>query len=120
MTKTKRKQRLPAAKAISPSDLRLEVQRLIAEGKMPSLKQVLAAVGKVRQKYGAKPVADPALAVMRHFGAPENRESYLNFFYAGNPPVDGDGELPAELEAELPRKFQRAALDENVVTEDKQ
>ena len=52
---------------------------------------------------------DPMLNVLRAYQAPEpvTREDYLNFVYAGNPPVDEAGDLPAELEAELPREFQR-------------
>jgi hypothetical protein len=50
--------------------------------------------------------------VMRAYHAPMNREEYVNTAYAGNPPAeDGDGELPAELEAMLPDQFQRRALD---------
>ncbi len=41
-------------KLITPSDLRREAQRLIREGKMPSLEQLLRAVADVRQKYGPK------------------------------------------------------------------
>ena len=52
---------------------------------------------------------DLMLKVMRAYHAPEpiTRESYLNFVYLGNPPVDRDGDLDPELEAELPREFQR-------------
>ncbi len=57
------------------------------------------------------------LKVMKHFGNTHpTREDYIYTVYAGTPPVDSDGELPAELEAELPWKFQRAALDENVIS----
>ncbi len=50
--------------------------------------------------------------VLKAYHVPENREEYLAFAYLGNPPEeDRDGELPAELEAELPEKFQRRALD---------
>jgi hypothetical protein len=120
-------------KLISPSDLRAEAQRLIESGEMPSLERLLAAVAHTREKYREKMIAarrlgtdeedqmkDPFISVLKHFGAPENRDDYLDLAYAGEPPVDSDGELPAELEAELPRKFQRAALDENVITEEKQ
>jgi hypothetical protein len=60
------------------------------------------------------------LAVLRYYGGAENRDEYLSFTYAGTPPVDENGNLPAELEAELTWKFQRAALDENVISDEKQ
>ena len=50
---------------------------------------------------------DLMLNVMRAYHAPETRRDYLNFIYLGNPPVDEAGDLPAELEAELPERFQR-------------
>lgn len=128
---------------ISPSDLRAEAQQLLEKGKMPSLDQLLAAVASVRQKYGPKLKAArkvgtddeiqargeslaegkngrPNHFCPEHYGAPENRDDYLDLAYAGETPVDSDGDLPAELEAELPAKFQRAALDENVISDEKQ
>src|SRR6185437_5516623 len=51
---------------------------------------------------------DPMLKVMKAYGNDNpTREEYINFIYAGTPPVDEAGDLPAELEAELPRQFQR-------------
>lgn len=40
------------SKLISPSDLRREAQRLIAEGKMPTLEKVLRAFAEARQEFG--------------------------------------------------------------------
>jgi len=81
-------------------------------------------VAGARQKYRAElkeARKHPLIPVLKHYEAPENRDEYLALAYAGNPPVDEDGELPAELEAELPKKFQRSALDdENMLTEEKQ
>src|SRR5262249_8833319 len=48
---------------------------------------------------------DPIISVLKHYGAPENRDDYLDLAYAGEPPVDSDRELPAEIEAALPEKF---------------
>jgi len=51
---------------------------------------------------------DPMLKVMMAYGNDNpTREEYINFIYAGTPPLDEDGNLPAELEAELPEQFQR-------------
>ena len=47
------------------------------------------------------------IRVLRAYHAPMTREEYLNTAYAGNPPVDEAGDLPAELESELPSEFQR-------------
>jgi len=44
------------------------------------------------------------------FHAPMTREEYLNTVYAGRPPVDENGDLPAELEADLPIQFQRGLI----------
>jgi len=50
----------------------------------------------------------PILNVMKAYGnAHPTREEYINFIYAGTPALDEDGNLPAELEAELPEQFQR-------------
>jgi hypothetical protein len=38
-------------KRITPTDLNAEAERLIAEGKMPKLEDLLGVVGKARQKY---------------------------------------------------------------------
>ena len=40
-----------AEKKIAMSDLEKQAQQLIAEGKMPSPKQLLTALAKVRKKY---------------------------------------------------------------------
>lgn len=121
MVITRRKQRLSAKakRLISPSDLRRRAQKLIAEGKMPSLTEVLRAVKEVREKHSGIPVKDDMLLkVMKAYGNPNpTREEYIALKFAGTLPLDGDGELPAELEAELPAKFQRAALDENVISD---
>jgi hypothetical protein len=39
---------------IKPSDLQTEAQRLIAEGKMPKLEELLSAVASVRKIYADK------------------------------------------------------------------
>jgi hypothetical protein len=44
-------------KKIKPSDLDREAQRLIDDGKMPSLEQLLTAVVQVREKYREKILA---------------------------------------------------------------
>lgn len=41
-------------KQIKPSDLQAEAQRLIKEGKMPSLETLMNTVSDVRQKYRPK------------------------------------------------------------------
>jgi hypothetical protein len=41
-------------KVLSESELRAEAQRLITDGKMPSLDQLLAAVAESRVKYTAR------------------------------------------------------------------
>lgn len=38
------------------------------------------------------------------------REDYIATLYAGRPPVDENGDLPAELEADLPIQFQRCLI----------
>lgn len=43
-----------ADKLITPSDLRREAQKLIAEGRMPKLENLLSAVAEARQVYGPK------------------------------------------------------------------
>jgi hypothetical protein len=53
------------ARLISPSDLRTGAQKLISEGRMPKLQQLLAAIAEVRQKYG------PKLKAARKLGTPE-------------------------------------------------
>ena len=48
------------------------------------------------------------LKVMKAYGnAHPTREEYLAFVYAGRPPVDENGDLDPELEAELPEQFRR-------------
>jgi len=49
---------------IKPSDLEVEAARLRAEGKMPSLEQILNAVAETRNKY-----ADKIRAARKHRGA---------------------------------------------------
>jgi len=39
---------------ITPTDLRKQAEQLIRDGKMPTLKQLLAAVAETREKYTAK------------------------------------------------------------------
>jgi hypothetical protein len=41
-------------KKIKPSDLDLEAQRLIDDGKMPTLETLLAVIADVRQNYREK------------------------------------------------------------------
>jgi len=48
--------------------------------------------------------------VMRAYHAPMTREEYIDTAYAGRPPVDENGDLPAELEADLPIQFQRGLI----------
>jgi hypothetical protein len=43
-----------AKKKVGPSDFAAEIERLTAEGKMPSLQQVLDAIADTREKYAAK------------------------------------------------------------------
>jgi hypothetical protein len=62
----------------------------------------------------------PVRKLMRHFGGADNRETYLDIAYLGHPPVDADGNLHPDLEACLPERFQRARLNENVLTEEEQ
>ena len=65
---------MPITKLISPSDLRAEAQKLLAEGKMPALGTLLKAVAQARQKYG------PLLKIARNLpedGRPLTREEYL-------------------------------------------
>ena len=38
------------------------------------------------------------------------REEYISTAWAGRPPVDSNGDLPAELEADLPIQFQRGLI----------
>jgi len=38
-------------KKITPSDLHKQAQRMVSEGTMPSLEQVLKAVAETRRKY---------------------------------------------------------------------
>lgn len=51
----------------------------------------------------------PTVAAMEAAGAEMTRENFLYWAFAGNPP---DGELDAEIEAELPIQFRREALDD--------
>lgn len=48
----------------------------------------------------------PTLAVMKHYGSPENRDEFLSLFYLGEVPE----EIPAEDECEFPEKFQLTTL----------
>ena len=50
------------------------------------------------------------LTWMRKHNIPLTRKNYLNTAYMGNPPLNANGDLDAELEAELPEMFQRADL----------
>jgi hypothetical protein len=52
------------------------------------------------------------LNVMKAYGnARPTRDEYLAFIYAGNPPINEDGQLPAELEADLPEHLQLVDSD---------
>ena len=51
-------------------------------------------------------MANGIVALMRENNIPMRRENYLDLAYLGKPPVDEDGELDPELEAELPEQFQ--------------
>ena len=46
------------------------------------------------------------VAMMKAYDIPMTREHYFDLAYLGKPPVDEDGELDPELEAELPKQFQ--------------
>jgi len=48
------KARLPKTSRIKPSDLRAQVEKLIANGMMPDLDSVLNAVGQIRKEYQPK------------------------------------------------------------------
>lgn len=43
-----------AEKKVGPSDFQAEIERLQAAGKLPSIDEVLGAVGEARQKYSHK------------------------------------------------------------------
>lgn len=43
-----------AEKKVGPTDFQKEVERLHASGKLPSLDELLKAVGETRQKYAPK------------------------------------------------------------------
>ena len=43
-----------AKKNVGPSDFAAEIERLKAAGKLPTLEEVLDAVGDARQKFAAK------------------------------------------------------------------
>lgn len=65
-------------------------------------------------------MANPMIAVLKHYGSPVNREEYLNTAYLGKPPAN----LDPESEAELPQnnasfmKF-RPTTHEEVAAEEK-
>jgi hypothetical protein len=61
-----------------------------------------------RSKSLVSPTSSATLAAMRHYGAFEDRETYLNWAFCGNPP----DELDPEEEAELPVQFQRWTLED--------
>ena len=42
------------SKKIGPSDFKAEAQRLHAAGKLPSLEELLGAVGETRKEYASK------------------------------------------------------------------
>jgi len=48
---------------------------------------------------------DPVANVLRRRNR-LTRENYLNLEYMGRPPLGPDGQLPPELEAELPEELQ--------------
>lgn len=66
-------------------------------------------------------MANPMIAVLRHYGDPVNRDSYLKTAYLGKPPA----KLDPESEAELPQddvRFMafRPTTHEEVAAEDAQ
>ncbi len=60
----------------------------------------------------------PTRALMRQFGAADNRDVYVSLNWLGD--RDPDDELPGDLEADLPHAFQRDRLDEDSLTEETQ
>lgn len=48
-------------------------------------------------------MANPMIAVLRHYGSPVNRDEYLRTAYMGKPPA----KLDPESEAELPQDDSR-------------
>jgi hypothetical protein len=48
------KARPPKTSRIKPSDLQEQAEKLIREGRMPGLNQLLAAIDETRRKYGPK------------------------------------------------------------------
>ena len=55
-------------------------------------------------------MSEAFLSVLKAYHAPMTRESYLMTAWAGKPPVDENGDLDPELEAELPIQFQRGPM----------
>lgn len=56
----------------------------------------------------------PLLAVMKHYGVPENRDGFVELFYLGDIPED----ISAEDECEFPEKFQLTTLIETPCASD--
>ena len=48
------KARVPKTSRIKPSDLRVQAEKLIADGTMPDLKTLLDVVGQIRPEYQPK------------------------------------------------------------------
>jgi hypothetical protein len=74
-------------------------------GGYESHNQAVGAAAKSRTEVAMSRY--PMLKVMRAYHAPMTREEYLNTVYAGRPPLDENGDLDPELEAELPEQFRR-------------
>jgi len=83
------------------------VEALLFAGEMP-ITWAMTRLGIAMRRGTA--MSRAFINVMKAYHAPMTRESYLNFVYLGKPPVDDAGELPAELEAELPIQFQRGPM----------
>ena len=102
-------------KKLKPSELEREAQRLVVEGKMPSLEELLSVISETRKKYAPLIVAarnqaekfmtqtDSVLDFMKRNEIAETRENYLEIAFMGTPPE----ELDAEEEAELPLRLQK-------------
>jgi hypothetical protein len=58
-----------------------------------------------------KEMKNATLAAMKEAGVPLNRENYIHWAFAGEPP---EGEIDPEIEETFPPQFRRSALDERL------
>ncbi len=63
-------------------------------------------------------MANPMIAVLKHYGDPVNREAYLNTAYLGKPPASLDAESEVELPDEPRFKKFRETTHEEVKAEE--